>query len=354
MNISKIRFERIIFSGIKATAILIFLITFSGRSRHPEFRAFRITGFAQGTNYHVTYYAARDVVTKDNINALFNEIDSSLSIYKPYSLINRFNNSVSGIMMDGHLDRVVKRSRQIYERSNGVFDITIYPIVDAWGFGNRQVGKLPGPEDITKLMACVGMNNLFTAGKTLQKKMPCVKIDVNGIAQGYSVDLLAELLESKGVENYLVEVGGEIRVKGRKQPENVLMKIGIEQPSGGTAPETLQKVLEIEEGAITTSGNYRKYIQNGNKKSSHLMNVKTGYPVDNELISVTVRARDAITADGYDNVLIGLGLTKAMGFLRKNKELQAYFIYVKDDGSIGDTASRGFFLNKEQRARIKD
>ncbi|MHB1177304.1 MAG: FAD:protein FMN transferase [Daejeonella sp.] len=316
-------------------------------------KTFRITGFAQGTNYHVTYYAAENVVTKDNVDALFNEIDSSLSIYKPYSLINRFNNSTSGVEMDEHLYRVVKRSMQVYERSKGVFDITIYPIVDAWGFGNRQVAKLPAPGDIRGLMACVGTDKLIIDGKTLQKKSPCVKIDVNGIAQGYSVDLLADLLESKGVENYIVEVGGEIRLKGRKQPGNELMKIGIEGPPDESDHESLQKVLKMEEGAITTSGNYRKYIPKGTKKLSHLMNAKTGYPIDNELISVTVRAKDAITADGYDNVLMGLGLSKAMSFLRKNKELQAYFIYLKDDGSIADTASAGFFKNKDHLARKK-
>ncbi len=326
-----------------AVAILIFLMTFSGTSKQTEFKTFRITGFAQGTNYQITYYAAGNLISKNHVDALFNEIDSSLSIYKPYSLINRFNNSGSGVEMDEHLYRVVKRSMQIYKRSNGVFDISIYPIVDAWGFGNRPAAKLPGPGDIKGLMACIGMDKLILNGKLLRKKLPCVKIDVNGIAQGYSVDLLAELLESKGIKNYLVEIGGEIRLKGRKQPGNELMKIGIEEPSADPSRESLQKILGMEEGAITTSGNYRKYIQDGKKKLSHLMDAKTGYPLDNDLISVTVRAKDAITADGYDNVLIGLGLSKAMSFLKKNKELQAHFIYLKPDGSIGSIASPGFF-----------
>lgn len=340
-NINPLRSKK--YLSVIAAAILIFLMTFSGRSKHAEFKTFRITGFAQGTNYHVTYYAAADVITKHHVDALFNEIDSSLSIYKPYSLISRFNNSASGVEMDEHLYRVVQRSRQIYRRSKGVFDITVYPIVDAWGFANRPVTELPAPGDIKKLMACVGMDKLIINGKMLQKRLPCVKIDVNGIAQGYSVDLLAELLESKGIENYLVEIGGEIRLKGRKQPSNEVMKVGIEQPPDDPVQESIPKILEMEDGAVTTSGNYRKYIQNGKKKLSHLMDAKTGYPLDNELISVTVRAKDAITADGYDNVLMGLGLSKAMSFLRKNKHIQAHFIYLKTDGSIGNIASPGFF-----------
>ena len=328
-----------------AAIILILFIAFAGTfdDRTPQLKAFKITGFAQGTNYHITYYATDSAVTKTIITGLFNEIDSSLSIYKSYSLINKFNRSSHGIAMDKHLAKVVKQSLQIYKKSGGVFDITVYPIVDAWGFGSRRVDSLPGAVQIRSLMNCVGSYRLQIEGKKLIKTTPCVKIDVNGIAQGYSVDLLANFLEDKGITNYLVEFGGEIRVKGRKYPGRELMNIGIEQPSDDPHRENVQKILQMNDGAITTSGNYRKYILDGKKKLSHLMNARTGYPLNNEVISVSVRARDAMTADGYDNVLIGLGVDKGIRFVKKHRELEAYFIYLRDDGSVGDTASAGFF-----------
>lgn len=310
-----------------------------------QIRGFKLEGFAQGTSYHITYYATDSIVHKNTIEGLFSDLDSSLSIYKPYSLINHFNNSATGIEMDEHLRKVVRRSLKIYKETDGIFDISIYPVVDAWGFGIRKISTVPTPEDIKNIMPCVGMSKIRIKGNRLLKGIPCLKIDVNGIAQGYSVDVLANYIESKGIHDYIVEIGGEIRLKGRKQPGGELMQIGIEQASDNDiAGQPLQKIIKVGNGAITTSGNYRKYILSGNKKLSHLMDPKSGYPIDNELISTTVRARDAISADGYDNALMGMGLEKALSFVKKHKELEAFFIFHKPDGTIADTASAGFYV----------
>ena len=247
-------------------------------------------------------------------------------------------------MMDEHLEKVVRRSLKIWKESEGVFDISILPIVEAWGFGAKRHSNQPSDEMIKKALACSGSDKLHIRGRWLIKDIQCLKIDVNGIAQGYSVDVIADYIELKGVQNYLIEIGGEIRVKGRKQPGNLIMRIGIEQPSNDKDEEaTIQKIIEMKDGAITTSGNYRKYIQNGSKKLSHLMDPKTGRPIDNEMISVTVKTRDAMSADGYDNVLIGMGIEKAFSFLKKHKGLDAYFIYQDEKGAVRDTASAGFF-----------
>lgn len=333
--------------GIHFWPLLLFTVLFNIR-KNPEspvneIRAIKIEGFAQGTSYHITYYSKDSLITKGQIESLFSNLDSSLSIYKPYSLINRFNNSASGVEMDEHLSKVVKRSIEIYKETHGIFDISIYPIVDAWGFGSRKISKMPSKEEIKSLMPCVGLDKLHIEGNKLVKNISCLKIDVNGIAQGYSVDVLAKFIESKGIYNYLVEIGGEIRVKGRKQPGGELMQIGIEQASENTITDQLQKILKMGDGAITTSGNYRKYIQNGNKKISHLMDPKSGYPINNEMISITVRAPDAMSADGYDNALMGMGVKRGLKFVKKHKELEAYFIFHKPDGTIVDTASEGFY-----------
>lgn len=309
-----------------------------------DLNTYKIEGFAQGTSYQITYYAADTVISSKTINTLFTELDSSLSIYKPYSLISKFNNSEKGIEMDHHLYQVVKRSLKIWEESEGVFDISILPIVETWGFGVNKHTYIPTDEAIKNAVACSGSNKIHIEGKMLIKDIPCLKIDVNGIAQGYSVDVIADYMESMGVQNYLIEIGGEIRVKGVKQPGAKLMQIGIEQPSENSlVGPVIQKVISMKGGAITTSGNYRKFIQSGSKKLSHLMDPKTGRPIDNEMISVTVRTKDAMSADGYDNVLIGMGIEKAFAFLKKHKGLEAYFIYQKGDGSVSDTASAGFF-----------
>lgn len=325
--------------------ILILPILFSCKSRKSEsYSQYQISGFAQGTSYQISYYAGEAIISSNAIDQKFMELDSSLSIYKPYSLINQFNRSEAGIEMDEHLHKVVQRSLKIWKESNGVFDIAILPIVEAWGFGAKRHSNQPSDADIQNALNCSGSDKLRIEGRRLIKTVPCLKIDVNGIAQGYSVDVIASYLESRGIENYLIEIGGEISVRGRKQPGNQIMKIGIEQPSNNKDEDGgIQKVLEMKGGAITTSGNYRKFIQNGSRKLSHLMDPQTGRPISNELISVTVRTKDAMSADGYDNVLIGMGIEKAFAFLKKHKGLEAYFIYQDANGAVRDTASVGFF-----------
>jgi thiamine biosynthesis lipoprotein len=239
---------------------------------------------------------------------------------------------------------VVKRSIEISRETGGVFDITVEPLVQAWGFGAERITQLPSAAAIKSMLHCVGTGKIRLSKDGLFKSQPGVHIDVNGIAQGYSVDLLADFLEKKRIENYLVEVGGEIRVKGRKQPSGEKMSIGIESPSGNDAdPFPIRKILRLDHGAVTTSGNYHKYYMMGSKKISHLIDPKTGYPLQNEMISVTVLAGDAITADGYDNALMGLGLEKAMRFVEGKKNMEAYFIYHKADGVVTDTATAGFY-----------
>ena len=323
--------------------ILSILLSCSPRIS-PSYSQFQISGFAQGTSYQISYYASDAIISSRSIDQKFSELDSSLSIYKSYSLINKFNNSETGIEMDEHLKKVVKRSLKIWKESEGVFDISILPISEVWGFGVKRHSNQPSDKVIEQALSCSGSDKLHIPGNKLIKDIPCLKIDVNGIAQGYSVDVLADYIESRGIQNYLIEIGGEIRVKGRKYPGKQIMRIGIEQPANNKNEEaTLQKIIELKGGAITTSGNYRKYLQNGSKRLSHLMDPKTGSPLENEMISVTVRTSNAMSADGYDNVLIGMGIKKAFAFLKNHKGLEAYFIYQDADGTVRDTASLGFF-----------
>lgn len=325
---------------------LIFLLFFD---QTAELKKYRITGSAQGTTYSIIYYAGDSVITKSQIDSILNKLDSSFSLYKPYSLISRFNASQKGIRVDKHFINVLQKSFEAYKETNGLFDITVQPLVQAWGFGTKKIDSLPGKQYVSSLVKCVGSNMLELNGDFLSKKKPCVKIDLNGIAQGYSVDVMANFLESSQVTNYLVELGGEIRVKGKKQPSGEQMKIGIESPNAMDFKSlSIQRIVTTDSGAITTSGSYRKFYENKGRKITHIIDPKTGYPVQNELISVTVYARDAITADAYDNALMLMGLKKAMAFIEQKRELAAYFIYRKN-GKIVDTASTRFqFVNSEK------
>jgi thiamine biosynthesis lipoprotein len=306
-------------------------------------KAFEISGPAQGTTYHITYFAEDSVVLQKSIDSIFEKIDSSLSLYRPYSLINRFNNASREVEMDEHLRRVVTESLQIYRTTEGVSDCTVYPLISAWGFGPEKISTTPDSAQIKEILKCVGADKIHMESNLLVKDLPCIKIDLNGIAQGYTVDLIADFLEKRSIQNYLVEVGGEIRLKGKKYPGAENLKVGIESPTQNIPGQSvIYKIIQPGSGAITTSGNYRKYHISNGKNISHLVNPATGYPFSNELISVTVLARDAITADGYDNALMGMGLIKALKFMQSRPEMEAYFIYRNKSGTVADTSTSGF------------
>lgn len=323
--------------------IVTFLILTSLLRDAKSYKQYRIEGFAQGTTYGVTYYAADSLLSRSEVETVLEELDSSLSLYKPYSIINAFNASTNGVIIDEHLRNVIEKSFEVYTITGGTFDITVWPLVNAWGFGVKKIDSMPSKHFIDSAMACVGSDKLELKGRVLHKRLRCVGIDVNGIAQGYSVDILSELLEKKGIDNYMVEIGGEIRMKGRKQPGNERMKIGIESPVDNPfAVPQLKTIVMPDSGAITTSGSYRKFYESNGKRITHIIDPRTGNSVQNELISVTVFAKDAITADAYDNALMVMGLGEGLRFAKRNK-IEAYFIYRKKEGVLADTATEGFY-----------
>lgn len=321
----------------------LLLVSNTGAITKSVWQRFELNGQTQGTSFHITYYAMDSLLSRQEVEQLFTEIDSSLSLYKPYSLVNQFNAAEAGIKPDKHLAAVVLRGLEVYRATGHLFDITVYPLTQRWGFGASKIKQLPGRKEIRKLLPCIGSDKLQLQSNWLAKTKPCVQLDPNGIAQGYSVDLLATLLQQKGIENFVVEIGGELRVQGRRQPGNHPLRIGIETP--GDQPweiQTDQRSIYLEKGAVTTSGSYRKYVERKGQKLTHLFYPSTGRPVNNELVSVTVYAADAITADAYDNALMLMGLKKALAFVEQRSDICAHFIYRKKDGSLADTASSRF------------
>lgn len=316
-----------------------FLLLFQPASERP----IRIYGSAQGTSYQVLYYAHDSLVTQKDIDLLLAGIDSSLSLYKPYSLINKFNQGNDPLKMDRHFETVLGASLDTWTDTHGLFDITVKPLVQAWGFGVNKGTHIPEKDTIARLLSCTGSDKLTVRGTQLFKRTPCVQIDMNGIAQGYSVDRIAALLEEHGIRDYLVELGGEIRVNGRKKPSGEMFRVGIESPHTNEWDQnTIQRQISLPYGAITTSGSYRNYYESEGRTISHIVDPRTGYTVSTNLISVTVWAKEAMTADAYDNALMLMGMEEALSFMEKKKEMAAYFIYKDPSGQVRDTASSRF------------
>lgn len=326
---------------VKCLAALL-PILFVLPQRDKQLEEFKISGYAQGTSYSITYYAEKDLVKKSNIDSILEVIDQSMSLYRPNSSINKFNESTSGMLVDFHFMEVYKKAHFIFKDTKGKFDVTVAPLVQLWGFGPKKISELPDETTIKNTLNCVGMEKISRHKLFLQKTNPCVKIDFNGIAQGYTVDVIAAYLQGNKIESFMVEVGGELRINGTK-PDGQLFKIGIEGPTNRElSAQGIKHILQFKKGAITTSGNYQKYRMNGNQRISHLIDPKTGYPLKNDMISVTVFAKDAITADGYDNPLMAMTVKEALTFAAKRKNMEVYMIYKKQNGELADTMSTGF------------
>lgn len=303
---------------------------------------FMLQGYAQGTSYSIKYFAVKLKVRQSDIDAVLLDIDTSMSLYQSHSLINKFNSSTKGLVVDRHFKAVIQRSFEIYKDTQGKFDVTVAPLVAVWGFGPEGLRQFPDSAAVIRILENVGMNKLTLRGNTLTKLKPGVQVDLNGIAQGYTVDVVSAYLIRQGITSFVVEIGGELKVKGLK-PNGTRRRIGLEGPAEhGVSSAEIRKIISFENGAVTTSGNYQKYLQDGHKKRSHLIDPKTGFPLDNQMISVTVFAKDAMTADGYDNALMAMTVPEALAFVKARKGMDAYMIYRLKDGTIKDTMSVGF------------
>ncbi len=295
---------------------------------NPALKEGHIKGNAQGTTYAIKYYFDKEI-NKQEIDSLLDIIDVSMSLYRKNSLIDRFNNGPGlSIVMDPHMKKVIAESFRINKLSKGYFDITVFPLVDLWGFGPNGFSKFPSQAAIDSVMQFVGMNKLAMRGNRLYKTDPRVRIDLNGIAQGYTVDYLAQYLSGKGVKSYLVEVGGEIRVKGRK-PDGPF-QIMVDEKNDSEANYTYP-VLSITDRAVTSSGVREKQYKIGNRMVSHHIDPKSGQSLENNTISVTVIAKTALLADALDNYFMSLKPDDAVRIAEKMPSIDLCVYYVENE-----------------------
>lgn len=306
-----------------------------------------LEGFTQGTTFHITYEDYASVNYMEDINRIFNEIDSSMSIYRKNSIISGINRNDPNSFPDKYFLDVIEKAIEISGKTSGAFDITVGPLVNAWGFGFAERAKIT-PRLIDSLKGFVGIEMISLAEGQLLKKDPRVKIDVNAIAKGYTVDVVAEFLEEQGVKNYMVEIGGELRVKG-VNPKGQAWRIGVDKPIDDplVSERELQTVLVVTDIAMATSGNYRRFYMEEGMKYSHTIDPKTGYPVNHNLLSATVFAEKCMVADAYATAFMVMGLEKTREFLENHPGLDVYLIYDKG----GET---GTFFTERIKEYIAD
>jgi len=291
----------------------------------------KIEGNAQGTTYHITYFDAKNRNFQPEIEKILKNFDLSVSTYIPNSIISRVNSNDKNVIVDKYFKVCFKKAKEVWKNTNGAFDPTVYPLVNAYGFGPGTKQKLEKSK-IDSILNFVGFQLIELKGNQVIKKDPRVALDFNAFAQGYSVDVVSDFLNSRGIAAYIVEIGGEVYAKGRNT-DGSKWKIGIEKPIDNTeSVNPLQAIAKLENMAIATSGNYRRFIIEDGVKYAHHIDPKTGNPTKNNLLSVSVFAKKCIISDAYATGVLVLGLEKAKVFLMKHPELQVYLIYSDDSG----------------------
>lgn len=320
---------KLIFSW--STAILLLL----GCNREIN-NTIKISGVAQGTTYHITYLAGEYSNYREAFDSIFKKIDLSLSTYVPGSVISKTNRNDTAVIVDDYFSDVFNKSQEVSEKTKGLFDVTVAPIINAYGFGFTKKEKVT-KFLIDSLLNYIGYKKVRLVNKKLVKEIPQVMLDFNAIAQGYTVDVLSSFLESKGIKNYLVEVGGELRAKGKNIADSC-WTVGIEQPNETLSGEvSLNARIKMKDKSLATSGNYKKFYIEEGKKYAHIINPFTGYPAKNNLLSTTVIAENCMTADAYATAFMVMGLEKSKQFLVENEDLNLEVFFIYDENGAWKT-----------------
>ncbi len=297
----------------------------------------------KGTTFGVVAYNVKyiDSLQRDfqpEIDTLLKAFNQSLSTYLPSSEISRFNQQDSLVFESDFFYPVLQASREVFEATQGAFDPTVAPLVNAWGFGFKKE-ELPDKARIDSLKTLIGFDYIEFDERKVAKKKPNVMLDMSAIAKGYGVDVVATLLEKKGITNYFIEIGGEAVCKGKNE-RNELWTLGITNPRYKQPNEKpAYKLVKIENRAMATSGNYENYYIKDGKKYAHTISPQTGYPIEHSLKSASVFAPDCMRADAYATAFMVLGFEKSKEILAKLKNIDAYLIYEDEEGNLKSFAT---------------
>lgn len=323
--------------------LLIFMAfapLFCSCAQQPEY--VEINGLTQGTTYHIVVEKTPglDIMAlRKDIETLFTEIDNSLSIYNDSSVISAINANRSDLT-DTLFREVFRAAAEVSGQSGGYFDITIGPLVKSWGFGPDAMKRFD-ESMLDSLLALVGMNKVHLEDERIIKADPDMFIDVNAIAQGYTVDLVADLIARSGITQCLAEVGGEVRTLGDKNGAGWI--VGIDTPADGNyiPGADIQARIRLDDRALATSGNYRKFFVENGVKYSHTIDPRTGYPVRHTLLSATIIAPTGALADAWATACMVGGRDAAIDFIEKYDFLEGYLVYSDENGEMKSWTSEG-------------
>lgn len=329
--------------AVTAAIVLMLIVGWSlQRNRASLFNGrykIELSGTTMGTVYSVKYLDRRQRDMQSQIDSVLEAFNQSLSTYIPYSEISEFNRGDTLVYRTPFFLPVLKKSREVYEKTHGAFDPTVMPLVNAWGFGPEKKSR-PDSSLIDSLLQLVGFHHIsFDEEKTF-KNQPGVQLDFSAIAKGYGSDVIAEYLQSQGIENLMVEIGGEIVCRGKNE-KGMPWRVGINSPLPTASGEWLYAILELENRAVATSGNYHNYYMEGEKVVSHTISPSTGYPVRHELLSASVVAEDCMTADAYATAFMVLGVEASKKILGENPQLEGYLIFKNNKDSLESFFTQG-------------
>lgn len=315
---------------------LVFILTMVMVACQPSVneKVYLIEGEAQGSTYHIKYIAERDENLKPAIDSILQVIDLSMSTYRPDSAISKINQGDTTVVVDEHFRKVFEASQQIWQESEGLFDPTVGVLVNAWGFGKQKISEadLPTDKKIDSLRKYVGFDKVALTEKNLIKKRYTeILFDFNAIAQGYTSDVVANYLSVRGIKNYIVEIAGEMYLKGKNTVEDKSWTIGVENPLKPLDDRDLVATIQFTNQGLATSGNYRKVWTDSNgRKYVHSINPLTGRATQSDVLSATVVAPSTMLADGYATMFMVMGLAKSKAFLEKHPDLAVLLVYSDD------------------------
>jgi len=299
-----------------------------------------LQGLAQGSYYAVTYFDDKGRNFQKEIDSIFHAIDMSVNLWVDSSIISKANRN-EAVTLDSIFIDNFNIAQEAAQLSDGYFDPTISPIVAAWGFSYKNGNNIT-PQLIDSLKQLVDYRNIRIENGKVIKENPAIQLDFNAIAQGYTSDLIAAFLESKGIKNYLVDTGGEIMSKGEK-PDGSPWIVGIEKPAENWDSERiLQTRIALRNKGLVTSGSTRKYVERDGRRYSHCINPKTGYPVQHQVLSVTVLAENSVWADALASICMVMGLEPSLPLIESMDGIEAYYIFVNEKDELEIFATEGF------------
>lgn len=299
-----------------------------------------LQGLAQGSYYAITYFDEEDRNFQREIDSIFHAVDMSVNLWVDSSVISKVNRNEE-VTLDSIFINNFRIAQKAARLSDGYFDPTISPIVAAWGFSYKS-GDSITPQLIDSLKQLVNYQKIRIENGKVVKENPNMKLDFNAIAQGYTSDLIASFLESRGIKNCLVDTGGEIMARGSK-PNGQPWIVGIEKPAKNwDSEQVVQTRITLRDKGLVTSGSTRKYVERNGRRYSHCIDPKSGYPVEHNVLSATVMAENSVWADALASICMVMGMEKSLPLIESMDGVEVYYIFVNDQNELETFATEGF------------